>query len=93
MDKFETLQILEKELLSLLPILDNYIPQEGKLLLEEFIDHCECGLAYEDIIATINFHKIQISIENYEKIKKIGQLMKFEEVNWLKLKDLVIAQE
>ncbi len=89
MNLSDELQLLEQELLALLPILKEYITTDDEKLLREFITHCECGLAYEEIVETIKLHKIPISQEQYADIIKVGLKMEFEENDWNKIKHLI----
>lgn len=47
--------------------------------LKEYIEANEYGIAWDWLIDIIHTNNIQISSENYDKIKEIAQLMKYSE--------------
>lgn len=73
---------LENQLLSLLTIINPHIKDEFKNELIEYITHCECGLAFEDIIYTIIYLKIHISKIDYEKFVAAGKAMNLNSASW-----------
>ena len=85
----KNLEILENEVLKLLDVLEGYITYDDEKQLREFISHNECGLAYEEIIETINFHSIPISLDCFNQIIKVGAMMDYNEGSWSKLKHLI----
>ncbi len=89
MNLSKELQIIEQELMALLPILKGHLSSHDEELLIEFITHLEWGLAFEEIVATISFYNILISQEQYEEIMRIGLKLEFKESDWSKIKRLV----
>lgn len=52
---------------------------EGELIVEEYIEYHEFGLAFEHIVYELNENNISINKEYYVEIKKVGDLMKLNE--------------
>jgi hypothetical protein len=55
------------------------VSNEGKLIIEEYIEYHEFGLAFEHIVYELNENSISISNEYYNEIKKVSELMKLNE--------------
>jgi hypothetical protein len=85
----DTLSDREKLLMTLLRILDNFITTGDREYLEELITHNEGGIAFEEIVATIVYHKIKITEQNYEKFIIAGKSMNLQSSKWEKLKEFV----
>lgn len=89
-DEIEELSDREKLLMALARILDEHITAADKEYLEELITHSECGIAFEEIVATIVAQKINISEHDYEGFAVAGKSMNLNPSKWIKLKDLII---
>jgi hypothetical protein len=63
----------------LLKAVDHGISNEGELIVKEYIEYNEFGLAFEHIIYELNENNINISYEYYIELKKVADLMKIDE--------------
>lgn len=81
---------IEKSLLSMLPKLKDYVNKSDMNYFEELVLHNECGIALEEIVATILVHKIPIDSSCCEKINDIGLQLEIQDNLWNKLKELIV---
>lgn len=54
------------------------LSREGELIVKEYIDYNEFGLAFEHIIYELNENNINISNEYYFDIKKVADIMNLD---------------
>ncbi len=55
------------------------VKMECKLIVEEYIEYNEFGLAFEHIVYELGENDIRITIEFYFDIKKVADLMEINE--------------
>lgn len=80
---------LENQLFTLMLIIEPYIEDDFKDEIIEFITHCECGLAFEDILETIVYLKIHISEKDYDNFVIATKMMGMYESLLIKLKPFI----
>lgn len=76
---------LEKLLFEMMNILNNFLLDYEKDCLNSLITHNEGGIAFEDMISSIKFHKISLTKSDFEIIQSAGELMGFPEEGWASL--------
>ena len=81
---------LELQLTLLLNEVKDALPPNDTKLILEFINHNECGLAYETLCTQIYEYDIHISSEFFDKIFSIGKLLEIEPFIWMPIKELVL---
>ena len=80
---------IERVLFDLMILLEDYLPKNERDLINEFITHGECGLAFENITSCIYYYKVSLSRLDYKKIEQVGLRMNFPESLWSSLKSLI----
>ncbi|MCW3111007.1 MAG: hypothetical protein JWQ09_5513 [Segetibacter sp.] len=81
---------IENRLLDLLKETSTQLTSEDIMLISEFIEHNEWGLAYETLCTQLDEYNAQISSATYEKITDLAKVMNIDSIIWQSLKNLVI---
>lgn len=85
-------QLFELQLHLLLNEVKSELPPNETILIAEFIDHNEYGLAYETLCTQIYEYDIHISSEFFGKVFSLGKLLEIEPFIWMPLKELVFEK-
>lgn len=65
------------------------LPSSDAINVKEFITHGEWGLAYEILCSQLYEYDVEVSLEYYQKIASLGELMEVTPSTWSLLKELI----
>ncbi|MBS0637906.1 MAG: hypothetical protein JSS12_10375 [Verrucomicrobia bacterium] len=66
---------IDKLLLEVMNVLSAVLLDYEKEYLISLISHNEGGIAFQDMISAIKFHKVMLSNSDFKKIEEVGELI------------------